>query len=478
MKKFIIPVAVVAAVGWVVAFGALSEVKLTASDAEWGDYFGYSVAVSGDIAVVGAYGEDAGGSAAGAAYVFQRDAGGDNWGEVAKLVASDAEAGDYFGYSVAVSGEIAIVGAYGEDAGGSAAGTAYVFQRDVGGADNWGEVAKLVASDAEAGDYFGYSVAVSGDVAIVGGYGEDEWGSAAGAAYVFQRDWGGANNWGEKKKLPASDAGAGDSFGYSVAVAGDIAIVGAYGEDAGGSDAGAAYVFQRDNGGTDSWGEVKKLVASDPQAADYFGVSVAVGGDNAVVGATYEDERGSAAGAAYVFQRDVGGSDKWGQVKKLMADDAEAGDHFGSGVAVGGDIMVGAAGEDAKGSDAGAAYVFGEDMGGTDNWGQVEKLMASDAQAGDFFGASVSLVEGGGTAFAGAYFEDARGSDAGAAYAFRSLPSVGGIQALPDRARPEGAATPAGGPWPTTYAAIAGAGVAVALAIVLGGWCARRRLLR
>ncbi|MCH8066348.1 MAG: FG-GAP repeat protein, partial [Chloroflexi bacterium] len=108
--------------------------------------------------------------------------------EVRKLLASDAQAGDRFGVSVAVSGDTAVVGAHGEDAGGSNAGAAYVFQRNQGGTDNWGEVKKLSSSDAEAGDQFGRSVAVSGDTVIVGAFAEDAGGSAAGAAYLFDRD--------------------------------------------------------------------------------------------------------------------------------------------------------------------------------------------------------------------------------------------------------------------------------------------------
>ena len=225
---------------------SLNEIKkLTASDAEADDEFGYTVAVSGDTTVVGARVEDAGGIFAGAAYVFQRDQGGaDNWGEVTKLTASDAETSDQFGYSVALSGNTAIVGARFEAAGGASAGAAYVFQRDLGGTDNWGETKKLIASDAEANDFFGVSVSVSDDVAVVGAFGVDSGSGSEGAAYEFRRDQGGADNWGEVKKLTATDAGAGDNLGISVAVSGGIAVSGALFEDAGGTDAGAAYVFE------------------------------------------------------------------------------------------------------------------------------------------------------------------------------------------------------------------------------------------
>ena len=226
--------------------------------------------------------------------------------EMKKLLASDAQDFDGFG-NVAVSGDTAVVGAVG--AGGGIADAVYVFERDQGGLDNWGEVKKLTASDAETGDLFGVSVAVSGDTAVVGAVGatplgearrrEAEGRSEAGAAYVFQRNQGGPGNWGEVKKLTASDAQAGDLFGENVAVSGDTAVVGANGNFF--SDPGAAYVYQRDQGGANNWGEVKKLTASDAQDFDEFGESVAVSGDTAVVGAFFEDAGGEDAGAAYVF---------------------------------------------------------------------------------------------------------------------------------------------------------------------------------
>jgi len=363
--------------------------KLMASDAQESDQFGISVSVSGDTAVIGAYHEDTGGSNAGAAYVFTRTGG--SWTQQAKLMASDAQANDNFGYSVAVSGDTAVIGARSEDTGGSTAGAAYVFTRS-GGA--WVEQAKLMASDAVDGDYFGWSVAVSGDTAVIGARSEDTGGSDAGAAYVFTRS-GGA--WVEQAKLMASDAQSSDYFGYSVAVSGDTAVIGARYEATGGSYAGAAYVFTRSGG---SWTQQAKLMASDAQANDNFGYSVAVSGDTAVIGARSEDTGGSNAGAVYVFTRS-GGS--WTQQAKLMASDAQANDNFGYSVAVSGDTaVIGARSEDTGGTAAGAAYVFTRTGG---SWTQQAKLMASDAQANDNFGYSVAVS--GDTAVIGASNADA-----------------------------------------------------------------------
>jgi hypothetical protein len=398
--------------------------KLTASDAEDNDRFGASVAISGDIVVVGAYLEAGEGSNRGAAYVFERRGGGaDGWVELQKLTASDAEDDDRFGCAVAVSGDTIVVGAWSEDGEGTDRGAAYVFERK-SGSGLWAEAKKLTASDAEDGDGFGggRSVAISGDTVVVGAGSEDGSGDGRGAAYVFERDSGGAGNWGEVKKLTASDAEDGDWFGGSVAADGDTIVVGASYEDGMGVDLGAAYIFERDSGGSGNWGEVKKLSASDPENSDYFGQSVAVnapvGGRLAhvVVTANGEDGAGSNRGAAYVFERDSDGPGNWGQERKLSASDAEDDDYFGYAVAINGlTIVVGAGAEDGAGTDRGAAYVFGRNIGGVGNWGQARKLTASDAEDDDGFGyPAVS----GDTVVVGASAEGGAGTGRGAAYVF------------------------------------------------------------
>ncbi|WP_132577781.1 FG-GAP repeat protein, partial [Pseudofulvimonas gallinarii] len=380
--------------GWDTSGGALQQGKLTAGDAQTGDYLGYSVAVSGDTAVVGAHYEDTGGFNAGAAYVFVRSGG--SWSQQAKLVAGDPQANDYFGYSVALDGDTVLIGAYGKSIG---AGAAYVFVRSGG---NWIQQDKLVAADAEAYDGFGYSVALEGDTALVGARFEATGGTEAGAAYVFVR---GSGNWSQQAKLVAVDAEAYDWFGWSVALDGDTALVGAPYEGDGGSAAGAAYVYVRSGG---SWSQQAKLVAGDAQAGDQFGLSVALDGDTALVGAYGES---AFAGAAYVYVHSGG---IWSQQAKLVAGDAQAGDWFGWSVALDGDtVLVGAPYEDDGGTEAGAAYVY---VRGGVNWIQQAKLVAGDPQAYDVFGLSVALD--GDTVLVGAYGEDDGGADTGAAYVF------------------------------------------------------------
>ncbi|MBN1866804.1 FG-GAP repeat protein, partial [Candidatus Sumerlaeota bacterium] len=386
-----------------------TEKKVAASDAAVDDWFGYAVSVSGDTALVGAYGDDAGTSqSVGSAYIFARNQGGaDNWGQMAKLTASDAAADDWFGYTVSLSGDTALVGAMLADSGTSlSVGAAYVFERNQGGADSWGQVAKVTASDAAANDYFGCAVSLSGDTALIGARGDDEGTSlGVGSAYIFERNQGGADNWGQVAKLAALDAAEFDDFGHAVSLSGDTALIGAYQDDDDGNASGSAYIFERNQGGVNNWGQVAKLTASDAAAEDSFGYSVSLSGDTALVGAYRNDDGGSTSGSAYIFGRNQGGADNWGQVAKLAASDAAADDYFGYSVSLWGDIaLVGAYQDDDGGSASGSAYVFERNRGGASNWGEVAKITASDAAAGDRFGWAVSLS--GDTVLIGAYDDD------------------------------------------------------------------------
>ena len=235
----------VKAVATLVVFGGMliaqaqQQAKLVAADASSDDLFGVSVAMSGATAIVGAQFDDhAGGVHAGSAYAYVR--AGSSWTQQSKLVASDAAANDSFGASVAIDGDTAIAGAYKADhAGGIDAGAAYVFVRS---GTTWAEQSKLIASDAATSDWFGNSVAIDGDTAVAGAhFANHAGGSDAGAAYVFVRA---GSTWTEQAKLVANDAGATDRFGLSMAIEGDTTIVGAYRDDhAGNTDAGSAYVF-------------------------------------------------------------------------------------------------------------------------------------------------------------------------------------------------------------------------------------------
>ena len=320
--------------------GWVEDAKLRASDGESGDSFGYSVAVDGDVAVVGAYGNSDVADRAGAAYVFRRL--GDVWVQDVKLVAYDGAVYDWFGRCVAISGDVVVVGAWRDDDAGTESGSAYVYRYDAG---SWGLDAKLTASDAAANDWFGISVAVSGNVVVVGARWDDDNGLNSGSAYVFAFD---GVDWEEEAKLTASDGAVDDSFGYSVAVDGDVAVIGAFQDDDNGADSGSAYVFRYDG---DSWDEEAKLVAEDGVAGDSFGLAVAAFGDAAMIGAPDQDCGGEDSGAAYLFTYDGTG---WGETAKLIAADAAVEDRLGTAVAVSADIGLAATyGDDDNGADSG-----------------------------------------------------------------------------------------------------------------------------
>jgi hypothetical protein len=390
--------------------------KRVASDTADEDYFGTSVAMSGDYVVVGAHYDDDGGTDSGAAYIYERNYGGQNyWGEAIKLTASDANQSDYFGISVAIDGDYVVVGAYRANAIRS--GTVYVYNRNFGGPDNWGEVTKLTASDAQSYDYFGCSVGISGDYVVVGANRVEGAGTDRGAAYIYGRNFGGADTWGEVTKLSASSPEDFAYFGDSVAISGDHVVVGAYSEDWGGTDRGAVYVYNQNLGGVDAWGEVTRVTASDAADYDRFGNSVDIDGDYVIVGAWFKNGAWGQSGAAYIYGRNSGGADNWGEVTKLTASDAATSDHFGTSVSISGDyIIVGVASKSIPGTRRGAAYIFARDYGGVDIWGEVMKLTASDAEDEDRFGCSVSIS--GDNAVVGAIFEDGDGTDRGAIYIF------------------------------------------------------------
>jgi hypothetical protein len=401
----------------------IQQAYLKPSNPELPDNFGLSVAISGDTIVVGAWGEassatgvngnqsDNGASYAGAAYVFVRS--GATWSQQAYLKASNTGADDYFGYAVAVSGDTVIVGAMGESSGATgvngnqadnsapSAGSAYVFVRSAGA---WTQQAYLKASNTGAEDFFAWSVALSGDTAVIGAWGEDSNASgvngnqtdnsapSSGAAYVFIRN---GTTWTQQAYLKASNTGASDRFGWSVALSGETVVVGADGEASSATgingsqsnnnagQSGAAYVFVR-NGTT--WTQQAYLKASNTGAEDRFGYSVSVSADAIAVGSYKEDSNATGSngnqsdnsaidsGAAYVFARS---GITWTQQAYLKPSNTGANDYFGSAVAVAGDtVVVGAIGEasgaagingnqsDNSAPESGAAYVFASDAAG------------------------------------------------------------------------------------------------------------------
>jgi hypothetical protein len=470
--------------------GLVQQAYLKASNTGAADMYGVAVAVDGDTVVVGASSEasaatgingvqsDNSARYAGAAYVLVRANG--VWSQQAYLKASNTDAYDSFGSSVAISGDTIVVGAYNEasaatgvngnqaDNSASGTGAAYVFTRSNGA---WSQQAYLKPHIAAVtGAYFGYSVAIDGDTVVVGASQDDVrafgvnspplggYLGESGAAYVFARSGG---VWSQQAYLKASNADYDDYFGEHVAIDGDTVVVGAIAEDSAANgvngdqasnaatDSGAAYVFARSGG---VWSQQAYLKASNTGTFDAFGLDVAVSGDTVVVGAPDEGSAASGvngdqannsapdSGAAYVFTR-AGGA--WSQQAYLKASNTRAGASFGWGLALEGDTLaVSALRESSAASgingdqsstgaaESGAAYIFVR-SGGV--WGQQTYLKASNTGAGDLFGHDVALS--GDTLIIGAFAEDSAATGvngdqasnaadgAGAAYVF-AAPAV------------------------------------------------------
>ncbi len=273
--------------------------KLLAFDGAVGDWFGISVSLSGDVAVIGARYDDDNGNNSGSAYIYRWT--GSAWVQEAKLTASDGARLDLFGHSVSISGDVAVIGAPFDDDNGSNSGSAYIFVKPPGGWVNMTQTAKLTASDGAGGDEFGNPVSIRGDVAVVGAIYDDDNGSASGSAYVFQKPPGGWVDMTQTAKLTASDGAAEDFFGISLSISGDVALVGAWLDDDDGFNSGSAYVFVKPLGGWVDMTQTAKLTASDGAVNDNFGQSVSISGDVAVVGAIIHGDNGRESGSAYVF---------------------------------------------------------------------------------------------------------------------------------------------------------------------------------
>jgi hypothetical protein len=318
------------------------QTKFNPEDASAFDYFGYSVSLFGNWCLVGAVGDDDNGKRDAGAVYFHR---GGSTLEQTKYRASDAAAGDFFGNSVSLSGDYALIGAFRDDDNGEDAGAAYMFHFN---GTEWVEHTKLLASNPAGSTGFGWSVSLSGDYALIGVPNDGN----AGSSYIFHFD---GSNWVEQARLTASDGTAGDQFGYSVALSGDLALIGAYNDDENGTSSGSAYIF-RSNGST--WVEEAKLLASDSQPFDLFGYSVSLSGDYALVGAPVDQNNRTDTGSSYIFHFN---GLSWDEETKLLASDGAIVDYFGCSVSLSGDIaLVGAMfdDDDETGEDAGASYVF------------------------------------------------------------------------------------------------------------------------
>ncbi len=359
--------------------------------------FGRGLAADGDVVVVGAPDE----TLAGVAYVMRFD--GTTWVEEQRLTASDGADFDEFGAHIAIDGDVILIGATSHD---GLRGAVYVYRYD---GSSWAEVQKLTAAGGVSGDQLGTGLAIEGDVALVGASGYED---NRGAVYSFRYD---GSVWVEEQKLVASDGAEDDSFGQSTALQGGTALIGAFGDD---TFRGSAYTFEYDGS---SWIEGQKLVVSGLEVNDSFGVSVDLDGNAALIGAyrTSATTQGS-EGAAYVFRHD---GTQWVEEQKLLPADLTGVRLFGLDLALEGDTaLIGAPLSDESETFQGAAYIFHYDGS---SWEEDSpRLIAPDADVNDSFGLSVALESP--FAFVGCHRDDDVEPESGSVYVFGTLPCVDG----------------------------------------------------
>jgi MYXO-CTERM domain-containing protein len=391
---------------------ALPQNKLLPLDGSARDEFGVSVSIAGNTVVVGSiYDDDLGGDA-GSAYVFVEDNG--VWTQQAKLMAKDAKPSDYFGISVAIAGDRILVGAAEAANNGVRTGAVYVYERSN---KVWSLVQKLTPSTGAASDYFGYAVALEGNVAIIGAPQTDATAFDSGAAYVFRYD---GMQWNEQDKIWAATGGTYGFFGGSVALFGTTALIGQW-DDGSGQDMGSVFAYKENAG---SWVIQEELMASDRDMGDTFGFSVAIYNNKAFIGAPFRDADCANSGAVYVFGRY---NEDWCEEQIIVPEDKNASQAFGSSVATWGDMaVVGSYWDEDNGDYSGSAYTYRN----IENvWTQQFKYLPDDGVIGQLFGISAAMD--GDRVIVGANGDDDNGIDSGAAYQFSVLQDPGNSPIAP-----------------------------------------------
>jgi hypothetical protein len=385
----------------------LNELQLEGTAAN--DQLGRVTVVDGDTLVVAASTATTGvGSGTGKVLIYRRD--GLDWDLVQTITANDQEQGDRFGFSVDLSENTLVVGSRGDDDNGTNSGSAYVYER-TSETGSFSFSQKLLASDGRAKDQFGQSVSVDGNFIAVGARLDDNGGSGSGSVEIFERSAVGSD-FAFTQRLRPDEVSKGDQFGFSVNLDGSSLFVGAWRDDhSGKNDAGSVYAFTRSGS---SYNLTTQILPGRPSNFGYFGFSLAVSGSRLAVGQPSLN-REARTGRAYVFDRNVGGSNNFGLVKQIDPADANGGNRFGLSVALlGNQLVVGSPKMEANGIESGEVRVYDRNTGGTDNWGLTHNLVADNAGNGDDYG--FSTATSGDQIFVGARFEDSSGSNSGSLY--------------------------------------------------------------
>lgn len=373
-----------------------------------GDWFGFSTAIDGDLAVVGELDGDGSFVDIGTVSTYRYDAQHGDWDFLGRIEAPDSSAGDHFGYAVDLDGDLLVVGAPHRDLFGVGVDTGAVYIFRFNGTDfGFEQELMLSPADATASDRFGYDVAISGDRIAVGCVGDDDRADDAGTTYIYVYD--AVHGWTQETKLLPTSLMADDVYGWSVALNGQYLAVGSPGDDFGAGGEGSVYVYEVLN---DTWYFREFVTAADGGESDNFGIDVAIDADGTLLAGAYRnDEAANGAGAAYVYRRT--NTTTWTLEQKLLASDAVTSAGLGYRVALEGDVAVVAAWTDNNGASPQSGSVYSYVFDGA-LWTEHAKIGASDNLAGNRFGGAVDLDDG--LAFVGCYYSNDGAVDAGSAY--------------------------------------------------------------
>eukprot|EP01041_Mallomonas_annulata_P012033 gene12033-25220_t len=397
-----------------VDFSAAQVSILMASDGYRDAHFGHAVSLTEHTAAVGAYAEGNGGST----YVFQLDnvkgGSGLRWNQVGIVTSAD-DNDDYFGYSVALNNETLYVGAYKSDLSAGSSGAVYVFNDD-GTGSHYKQTGLLSSFTPAANEFFGYALASDGPFTLVGAYGNNDRGNDAGIVYVFQSQPT-MNTYVNIARLYAADATEHDAFGSAVSMHGNLAVIGAHGDETRGTASGSAYVYVYDSGSR-VWAQDAKLTGSSVNAHDYFGYSVSIHGSFVLVGAYHGDGAVESSGVVYVFMQAAFKSGNtqlsgWYEITKLAPQDGTSSSYFGYSLSLSKNIaIVGAPGDDTLANAAGASYIY---ESGNHHWQMTYKMYGKGSQY-DSFGCAVAMC--GRIAVSGSLLGDGLTTDSGSAFVF------------------------------------------------------------
>jgi hypothetical protein len=350
---------------------------------------GSSVSMSLDTIAIGAPRDDALGTGTGAVRVYHLDEGGaGHWGLFAVLRPLEPTDGALFGAAVAVAGDLLAIGAPGDDTLGPDAGAVHLYRRSLEGPGLWELVKTITAPDGAEGDAFGSSVAVKSNVLFAGAPGDDDGASVdVGAVRLFERNAGGSDNWGESAVFRPDAPAGGERLGAALAMEGQYLVAGAPGDPAAGSS-GFAVVYRS----TNDWNPVSTIESATPQPGDEFGASVAIAGDLVVVGAPgFDGDAGSDVGSASAFGRNVGGQYNFGLLAAPAPSAPQPGARFGAAVATTGLLVhVGVPG---PAGSPGVVEVLGRDEGGADAFGRLTTLTAPDGATEGELGSAVAASQ-------------------------------------------------------------------------------------